>query len=51
MSIDIFHVPIWQVEPVETLPWVEFFLVQPELNPQLGAEFLIQLTHGGFVIG
>jgi hypothetical protein len=30
---------------------VEFFFVQPGLNSRLGAEFLIQLTHGGFVRG
>jgi hypothetical protein len=29
------------------LPWVEFFFVKPGLNPQLGAEFLIQLVPFG----
>jgi hypothetical protein len=32
------------------LPWVKFFFVQPRLNPRFGAEFLIQLADGGFVI-
>jgi len=29
------------------LPWVEFFFVKPGLNPQLGAQFLIQLVPFG----
>jgi hypothetical protein len=37
-----FHIP--------NLLWVNFFFVQPELNPCFGAEFLIQLPRGGFVI-